>query len=70
MKKLILIIISFILLVGCSEPMFQSPEKPFIICKKYPSIDTIWTYRYVDKNNNVYWFKDTYNKYEIGDTIK
>jgi len=72
MKKIILII-SVILLVGCSEKE-APPEKPFIIIHKYPEPNRCkggyCAYKYIDLNENTFFFCEDANAYRIGDTIK
>jgi hypothetical protein len=66
MKTIIFIL--FLVVSGCVA-MF---EKPFIIINKDCGGDDMYDcyFTYQDKNGRLNVFRDRYNKYSIGDTIK
>ena len=69
MKTILTTILIFI--SGCTHTI---PEKPWVITRKttdhtYHS-GSPYEYQYVSKDGESYFFYETADKYEIGDTIK
>lgn len=70
--KVIIIILCCLMLVGCIGESNRYVKPWIIISKKPDPENSTWDciYQYQTDNMNFGTFIDTYNKYNVGDTIK